>query len=152
MFREDLFYRLSVIEVTLPPLRERKRDLPRLANRLLAQFARSANRGAMTMTPEAESAIARHNWPGNLRELRNAIERGVILSRDERLGLADLPVFLSLPPKAGRIEVGSAVTLDTLEAEHIRRVLAAAPSLEEAAITLGIDASTLYRKRRKLGL
>jgi NtrC-family two-component system response regulator AlgB len=151
-FREDLLYRLNVIEVTLPPLRERRRDLPALAAHLLAFFARQTKKAVRRFTPEAEAALARHPWPGNLRELRNAVERGVILTTDDEVGLAHLPSQVGARPAAGPVEVGGAVTLDALEAEHIRRVLAASPSLEDAAQALGIDASTLYRKRKKLGL
>lgn len=151
-FREDLLYRLNVIEVTLPPLRERRRDLPVLAARLLSFFATQAGKSVRRFTPEAEAAIARHPWPGNLRELRNAVERGVILTTDDEVGLANLPSQVGNQATAGPVEVGGAVTLEALEAEHVRRVLAASASLEDAAQTLGIDPSTLYRKRKKLGL
>jgi NtrC-family two-component system response regulator AlgB len=150
-FREDLFYRLNVIEVTLPPLRERRRDIRPMAEHLLGFFARQTGKRVTGFTAEAWSALERHSWPGNLRELRNAIERGVILAAGPEVGLSDLPAQLGARP-ARRIEVGGAVTLDDLEAEHIRRVLAASPSLDEAAQTLGIDPSTLYRKRKRYGL
>jgi NtrC-family two-component system response regulator AlgB len=151
-FREDLLYRLNVIELALPPLRERPRDLPALAAHLLAFFARQTGKDVRRFSPEGEAAIARHPWPGNLRELRNAVERGVILATDDEVGVAHLPAQVGTRPAAGRVEVGGAVTLEALEAEHLRRVLAASPSLEDAAATLGIDASTLYRKRKRLGL
>ncbi|MFO0842808.1 MAG: sigma-54 dependent transcriptional regulator [Gemmataceae bacterium] len=151
-FREDLLYRLNVVEVTLPPLRERRRDLPALADHLLRFFARQTGKAVRGFTPEAMAAVSRYPWPGNLRELRNAVERGVILTREELVGLADLPVQMGQPVATGRIEVGAPVTLEALEAEHVRRVLAASPSLEDAARTLGIDPSTLYRKRRRFGL
>ena len=95
--------------------------------------------------------MSRHTWPGNVRELRNAIERGVILAAGDTLDRVHLPGQVGDPPPA-RIEVGGAVTLDALEAEHIRRVLASSASLEEAAAALGIDPSTLYRKRKRYGL
>jgi NtrC-family two-component system response regulator AlgB len=150
-FREDLFYRLNVVEVTLPPLRQRRADLLPLADRLLAFFARQTGRPLAGFTAEAREALARHGWPGNIRELRNVIERAVILSAGPQVGLADLPPQLGAAPPR-RVELGGAVSLEDLEAEHIRRVLASAPSLEEAARTLGIDPSTLYRKRRRFGL
>jgi NtrC-family two-component system response regulator AlgB len=149
-FREDLLYRLNVIEITLPSLRDRPRDLPRIAEHLLAFFARQLGRPGLRLTDAARAALARHTWPGNLRELRNAIERSVILSPDDDVGLAQLPAPLARPAHAA--EVGQRVSLEELEAEHIRRVLAVAPSLDDAAAILGIDASTLYRKRKKLGL
>jgi two-component system, NtrC family, response regulator AlgB len=151
-FREDLLYRLNVIEITLPPLRERRQDLPALAEHLLKFFARQSGKTVRRFTPEAMEAIHRHPWPGNLRELRNAIERGVILTTDEEVGLSHLPARIGNRPATDRIELGSAVPLEAIEAEHLRRVLASSPSLEDAAHTLGIDPSTLYRKRKRLGL
>jgi two-component system, NtrC family, response regulator AlgB len=150
-FREDLLYRLNVIEVTLPPLRERGRDLPALAAHLLAFFARQTGKAVTGFTPEAQQALARHPWPGNLRELRNAVERGVILTTEPEVGLACLPAQVGGTPPL-KVEVGGAMTLEALEAEHVRRVLAASASLDQAAETLGIDPSTLYRKRKRYGL
>ena len=150
-FREDLLYRLNVIEITIPPLRQRRQDILPLAEHLLGFFARQSGKPITGFTDEARAAIARHGWPGNLRELRNAVERGVILASNVEVGLADLPAPVGSPPRPG-IEVGSAVTLDDLEAEHIRRILASASTIDEAATTLGIDPSTLYRKRKRYGL
>jgi NtrC-family two-component system response regulator AlgB len=150
-FREDLFYRLNVIEVTLPPLRRRPRDVRPMAEHLLRFFARQTGKPVKGFTEDALSNVQRYPWHGNVRELRNAVERGVILATGAEVGLGDLPAQLGGPP-AHRVEVGGAVTLDDLEAEHIRRVLAGSPSLDEAAHTLGIDPSTLYRKRKKLGI
>jgi NtrC-family two-component system response regulator AlgB len=99
-------------------------------------------------TPAAEAALVAHSWPGNLRELRNAVERGVILTRDAEVGHEHLPGQLT-DTLAAKVDVGGPVTLDELEAEHIRRVVAASPSLDDAARVLGIDPSTLYRKRRR---
>ncbi len=150
-FREDLFYRLNVIDIELPPLRQRPRDILPLAERLLRFFARQTGKAVRSFSPEAEAALLRHKWPGNVRELRNAIERGVILANGDTLDRIHLPGQVGNPPPA-QVQVGGAVTLDALEAEHIRRVLASSSSLEEAAATLGIDPSTLYRKRKRYGL
>jgi NtrC-family two-component system response regulator AlgB len=98
-----------------------------------------------------KEAFVRYGWPGNLRELRNVIERAVILSSGELIEPADLPEEFSHQADSS-IAVGARVTLDALETEHIRRVLASAKNLDEAAKTLGIDPATLYRKRQKLGL
>jgi NtrC-family two-component system response regulator AlgB len=151
-FREDLWYRLNVIEVVLPPLRNRRADILPLAEHLIRFFARQGGKPVSGFTEEAKAAMARYPWPGNVRELRNAIERGVILSSGEQVGLGDLPaqVGATLPPS--HMEIGGAVTLDQLEAEHIRRVLATTPTMEQAAVVLGIDPSTLYRKRKRYGL
>jgi NtrC-family two-component system response regulator AlgB len=151
-FREDLLYRLNVIEVIVPPLRERRRDILPLADHLLRFFARQAGKRVTSFTEEARAALARHPWPGNVRELRNAIERGVILASGPEVGLADLPAQIGATPRSGAVQVGGAVTLEELEAEHVRRILAATPTLEEAATVLGIDPSTLYRKRKRYGI
>jgi NtrC-family two-component system response regulator AlgB len=151
-FREDLLYRLNVIEVVVPPLRQRRKDLLPLAEHLLQFFARQAGKAVAGFTEEARDALLRYPWPGNVRELRNAIERGVILCAGASVGLADLPAQVGAPPPGRRLEVGAAVTLEELEAEHIRRVLATHATLEEAAGVLGIDPSTLYRKRKRYGL
>jgi NtrC-family two-component system response regulator AlgB len=150
-FREDLYYRLNVFEVELPPLRRRPGDIVPLAHHLLTFFGRQEGKNLTGFTLEAEAALRRHPWPGNVRELRNAIERGVILASAPTVGLADLPSGLGQEP-AARIEVGGAVSLESLEAEHIRRVVASTPTVEKAAAILGIDPSTLFRKRRRLGL
>jgi NtrC-family two-component system response regulator AlgB len=150
-FREDLWYRLNVIEVVLPALRQRRADILPLAEHLLGFFARQSGKPVTVFTEEARAALLRYPWPGNVRELRNAIERGVILALGPQVGLVDLPaqVGAALPPC--RMEIGGAVTLEQLEAEHIRRVLASTPTIEQAAAILGIDPSTLYRKRKRYG-
>jgi NtrC-family two-component system response regulator AlgB len=152
-FREDLFYRLNVVELTLPALRKRSDILP-LAEHLLGFFARQTGRHLSGFTDEAREALTRHPWPGNIRELRNAVERAAILAAGPDVGLADLPERIAQARTApiGPHEIGGPITLAELEIEHIRRVLAAAPSLDAAARTLGIDPSTLYRKRKQYGL
>jgi NtrC-family two-component system response regulator AlgB len=148
-FREDLFYRLNVITVTVPPLRERPADLAQLAQSFLRFFAEDAGRAVQQFSTEAWAAIRSHTWPGNLRELRNVIERAVILSRGEQLELGDLPVEMAAASRAGTVELGGLVSLDALEQEHVRRVVARTVKLEEAALVLGIDVATLYRKRKR---
>ena len=156
-FREDLMYRLNVVELTLPTLRTRT-DVAEMATHLLDFFARQTGRKLTGFTPEAMHALKRHPWPGNLRELRNAIERAAILAEGVQIGLADLPDriaqtrFETSGDGLGTIAAGGPHTLDELEVEHIRRVINQAPSLDAAARTLGIDPSTLYRKRRQHGL
>jgi NtrC-family two-component system response regulator AlgB len=151
-FREDLLYRLNVIEIDLPPLRERRADIPVLANHLLRFFSRQSVRPAKTFSAEAMAAIEKYRWPGNVRELRNAIERGVILASNDSVGLSDLPAQIGSLPAGAAVEVGGRATLDQLEAEHIRRTLNSTQTMEEAAAVLGIDPSTLYRKRKRYGL
>jgi NtrC-family two-component system response regulator AlgB len=151
--REDLLYRLNVVELTLPPLRART-DLLKLADHLLEFFARQTGRQLTGFTPEARDALTRHAWPGNLRELRNAVERAAILAPGPQIGPADLPERIAQANRGddATVEVGRPVSLEQLEVEHIRRIVASAPSLEAAAQVLGIDASTLYRKRKHYGL
>jgi NtrC-family two-component system response regulator AlgB len=150
-FREDLFYRLNVIAVTLPGLRDRPADLKRVANGARRYFASRAGKGDIEFSPEVMSAFGGYPWPGNLRELRNVIERAVILAPGARIELSDLPDEFASNRKQA-VTVGSRATLDELEAEHIKRILATSRNLDEAAGTLGIDPATLYRKRSKLGL
>lgn len=152
-FREDLLYRLNVIEVTVPPLRERAADLPSLSDHLLAQFNSRSPKSVTGFTPASRELLLRHRWPGNVRELRNAIERGVLLCRGAEIDTGDLPASVSTPVSSvARVAIGEGVPIGMVEIEHIRRVLAASPTLEDAARTLGIDSSTLYRKRKKYGL
>jgi len=146
-FREDLFYRLNVISLTMPPLRERATDIPRLAEKMLEFFAAHAGKLATTLSPEAQAALERHPWPGNLRELRNVIERAVILSRGDSIGVADLSENVQ---PSSTMHLGGRFTLEEIENEHIRGVIASTRSLDEAAGVLGIDPATLYRRRRKL--
>ncbi len=149
-FREDLYYRLDVVALRLPPLRERPLDLERLAVAHLRFFARQTGSSVRDFSPEARAAMRRYLWPGNLRELRNAIERAVILGAGPLIEPEQL-TQIAAPPSAGNTEmkVGGAVTLAELTDEHARRVLARSARLEDAAEILGIDVATLYRKRRK---
>jgi NtrC-family two-component system response regulator AlgB len=153
-FREDLLYRLNVVQITLPPLRQRI-DLLDLAHRLLGFFARREGRPITGFTAEARDALKSYAWPGNIRELRNALERAVILAEGPEIGLADLPENLASTRSHGAettLDVGSPISLEQLEIEHIRRILISTPSRDEAARVLGIDPSTLYRKRKQYGL
>jgi NtrC-family two-component system response regulator AlgB len=150
IFREDLLYRLNVMEVSLPALRQRPRDILPLADHLLRFFARQSGKSVTGFTQEARAALLRYPWPGNIRELRNAIERGMILVSASEV-LADLPAQIGASLPISTAQIGGSMTLEELEAEHIRRVLAATATMEEAATVLGIDPSTLYRKRKRYG-
>jgi NtrC-family two-component system response regulator AlgB len=152
-FREDLLYRINVIQIDVPPLRERPEDIVALAERLLAHL----NRGRQPLagfTDEAIAALRAYSWPGNVRELRNAIERGVILCRGDRVGVEQLPANIGgsatgRGAAAAPAAVGDRVPLEALEEAHIRRILTTTASLDEAAEVLGIDTATLYRRRKK---
>jgi two-component system, NtrC family, response regulator AlgB len=154
-FREDLLFRLNVIEVRVPALRERREDLVRLAQDFLAFFAQRAGRPIPELTEAARQALLLYPWPGNVRELRNVLERAVILWPARSLGLEALPVHVAAMAQgkgpASAITIGGDHTLEQVEREHVLRVLARIPTLDDAARVLGIDASTLWRKRKKYG-
>jgi NtrC-family two-component system response regulator AlgB len=157
LFREDLFFRLNVITVEVPPLRSRPDDIEALAAHFLRHFALQCGRKINGFSPEAMACIRRHRWPGNLRELCNAIERAVILAPGETILPQDLPVDLdhfnsTNGNQTEEIQAGSLVSLEKLEEAHIRRVLERTARLTEASEILGIDQATLYRKRKKIGL
>jgi NtrC-family two-component system response regulator AlgB len=147
-FREDLLYRLNVVEVRVPPLRERREDILPLARGMLRQFAASLHRPGLDFAPETVPVLESYPWPGNVRELRNAVERAAIVWPADTLPPAAFPERIAATQAAAPV-VGGPFTLDRIEREHILRVLTTAPTLDEAAHILGIDASTLWRKRKK---
>ena len=157
-FREDLFFRLNVIMTEMPPLRERPGDLIRFAGHYFKHFAALCGRRLEGISEEAAAAIRAYAWPGNLRELRNAIERAVIMAKGNKINLEDLPAELrsrTAPSTKGNgtpLEVGALVSMEKLEEAHLRKVLERTGNLAEAAEVLGIDQATLYRKRKKIGL
>ena len=153
-FREDLYYRINVISVELPPLRARSKDLIHFAEDYLGYFSKQIGRDLKGFSDKALSFIDSYPWPGNLRELRNAIERATILAHGSKIEPGDFPsnsTPISSPggDDADRIVPGSNVTIEQLEEEHIKRVVERVSSLQEAAELLGIDKATLYRKRKK---
>jgi DNA-binding NtrC family response regulator len=158
-FREDLYFRLAVIPIHLPPLRERREDVLPLAHHFLARWNRELSRSVAGWTPEVERWLLAHPWPGNVRELENAIERGVVLARGDRIGFDDL--LLDAPGEEPRAETeapeagGASLQefLDSAAAERIRRVLEQTGGKRvEAARRLGIDRATLYRLMRRYGI
>lgn len=153
-FREDLYYRLNVIAIHLPPLRERMGDLSKIASNYLEFFSAQCGKHVHGFSRDAEEAMRNYGWPGNLRELRNVVERAVILASSNYVDVADLPEKLcpANPGAESGVQVGARVSIEKLETEHIRRVLAQAKSMEEAAGILGIDPATLYRKRKRHSL
>ena len=148
--REDLFFRLNVITLTIPPLRERPQDVVPLAVHYLRFFERRQGRRQLVFSPRCEAALASNSWPGNFRELRNAVERATILAPSSVIEAEDLG--LAAPTSSATVALGGAVSLEDIEREHIARVVARAPSFEAAAKILGIDATTLQRKRKRYGL
>lgn len=146
-FREDLYYRLNVISLRVPALRERSGDIEAMAGQMLAHFAGRLGKSAKTLAPETMKALQRYPWPGNIRELRNVIERAVILTSAETIQPEDLAETVL---DASEIRIGGAFTLEQIESEHLRRIVAQSKTLEQAAEILGIDPATLYRRRKKL--
>jgi two-component system, NtrC family, response regulator AlgB len=151
-FREDLFYRLNVITLSVPSLRERREDILPLALWMLSAASVRNRRTPMQLAPEAVAALKNYNWPGNVRELRNALERAAVLCRSDVITPDDLPdsIFREAP-ESGAGGAGHAASLEKVEREHIMRVLAQSATLDEAAATLGINVTTLWRKRKRYG-
>lgn len=149
-FREDLFYRLNVIEITIPPMRERREDILAIAERFLAFFAKQNHRHIIAFTDEVSEALRGYEWPGNVRELRNAIERAVLLCNEDRIDIHYFPLKIASSERMAG--AGDLVSLADLEQTHIRRVLAASKSIEEACRILDMDPVTLWRKRKKYGV
>jgi NtrC-family two-component system response regulator AlgB len=164
--REDLFFRLNVISLTLPPLRDRPEDILPLAAHYLRHFGRQQGRPHLSFSPASVEALQHYAWLGNLRELRNAVERAVILSPTTILEVADLGLNVNqaqsgfdssqngaVNPSTPRAPVlGENFSIADIEREHIAGVIAHAPSLEAAAQILAIDPTTLQRKRKRYGL
>ena len=152
-FREDLYYRVNVVRVELPPLRRRKEDIPLLAQELIVRFNRIQHRAVKGVSGEALSLLMAHDWPGNVRELANVIERAFVACGDRTIGIADLPEELT--GRAGNpapaLDVRSAHAV--LDAQAIRAALERhAFNRLEAAKELGIHKTTLFRRIRKLGI
>jgi NtrC-family two-component system response regulator AlgB len=153
LFREDLYFRLNVIALEVPPLRSRVSDLERFVNHYLKYFSEQCGRCGRSFSAEAMQHIRSHPWPGNLRELRNAIERAVILSNGEKeIGREDLPLDGRSTADAENSlpQPGEMVTLEKLEQAHIRKVLERTSTVAEAARVLGIDQATVYRRRKRM--
>jgi two-component system response regulator HydG len=147
-FREDFYYRVNVFPITIPPLRERREDIPALVAHFVDKFARQMNKPITGVTREAMDILSRHEWPGNVRELKNAIERAVVACRHPEI----TPECLSLQG-ASPAPAGSSDTLDAIEKSHIAAVLRqTAWNITQAAKRLDIDRVTLYNKIKKYGL
>jgi len=146
-FRPDLYYRLHVFCIDLPPLRERRDDIPLLVNHFLNKFCMATSRAMPQLSAEALEVLMRHDWPGNVRELENAVERALVVGRGSEIRPADFSFqFQADEPKGGQ-------TLDDVERSHIERILRETQhNLSRAARILDIDRTTLYNKLRRYGL
>jgi len=154
-FREDLYYRLNVVTLQLPPLRERREDIPLLAQHFLDHFTEINRKAIKGFTPQAMDRLLRYDWPGNVRELMNAVERGVVLSRSERLDETDLPLLAADEDSSGRMlmPLPGEASLGEMEKATILKTLEAAEgNKSEAARRLGITRRTLHQKLKKWGM
>src|SRR5579883_2164085 len=164
-FREDLYYRVNVIDIPLPPLRERKGDITLLAHFFLKKFTQKANNRIVGFEPEVLVALEAYGWPGNVRELQNVIERACALADDERIALADLPEHLRAPVPVNDVTVpsdlGARMTLkeakerwiNQLESAYVAEVLKReGGNVSQAARKAGIDRKTLHRLLHKHNL
>lgn len=148
-FREDLYYRLNVINITVPPLRERPEDIPGLAAHFLRKYGRKMSKQIEGFTSEAMEKLINYSWPGNVRELENVVERAVILCDAARIGAQDLSITAMPPMK----ESGANPSLEEMEKDYILRVLKEANGNQsKASQILGIDRKTLYLKLKKYGI
>ena len=147
-FREDLYYRLNVFSIQIPPLRERTMDIPPIAHYFLDKYARSMNKDVTDISPEAMRILTQYNWPGNIRELRNTVERAlVVVGKKNRIEVEDLNLlFLSKANPPGD-------SLEEIEKAHVKRILEQSDwNISRSAETLKIDRVTLYNKIKKYGL
>lgn len=149
-FREDLYYRLNVIQIKIPPLCERPDDIEGIANNMLAFFGAQNNKKFAGFSSDAIAALKNYRWSGNIRELRNVIERAVILCQSEYIETENLPEAMT--PRIETTALGDMVSLEKIEEAHIRHVIAVVKSLQDAAEILGIDQATLWRKRKQYGI
>lgn len=155
-FREDLYYRLSVVTLDLPPLRERPEDVQPLAEHFLAHFSKQANRRQMSVSSEARRRLQAHAWPGNVRELRNLMERVAFLSNSDVVETDDLAFILS--PDSDSVDyldadVGLSEATNRFQQEYIRKAIKRVKgNMSEAARLMGLHRSNLYRKMRQLDM
>ena len=152
-FRQDLYHCLNVVDITVPPLRERLEDLPALVDQILAAYAALASQPPLVLEPEAAAALAAYPWPGNLHQLIEILEHAASHCTGHRIGTSDLPGPLrSSASTAEHNDLPEPIqNLESVERRHIERVLADCPTLEEAAARLGIGSTTLWRKRKRYG-
>jgi DNA-binding NtrC family response regulator len=154
-FRSDLFYRLNVIPIHIPPLRERTDDIPLLVNHFISKYCQRIGVDHKILTPEAMKVLHQYNWPGNVRELENCIERAVLLSRGDSIDVSDFPkrVIEAKPKTVISQDVPETPTLESIEKAYIYYIMNQTKGKKaQAAKLLGIDSSTLYRKLERYGL
>jgi two-component system response regulator PilR (NtrC family) len=150
-FRQDLFYRIRIMEIPLPPLREHRSDIPGLIDHLLTRINGRLKKRVLGVDDQALRALMSAEWPGNVRELENALERAVLLTDGACLAVEDLPSELTGAGGSDALSQDLRCAVRAYEREHIRRVLTTTKgNREEAARLLGVNASTLYRRLQRL--
>jgi two-component system, NtrC family, response regulator AlgB len=151
-FSKELFFRISVINLEVPPLRERLEDIPALASYLLSSVSLVTERPGLQLSPEAAGTLTQHRWPGNVRELRNTIERAAILTRGDVITSRLLSKAIGAKNATLSMALHPLTSLEEVERNHILQILSQTESLQQAAIILGINPTTLWRKRRRHNL
>ena len=154
-FREDLYYRLKVLSVQLPPLRERDGDMALIMQHYLTYYARKFGKEKIILSPEAATRISAYRWPGNIREIRNVSEQLAVLSEIDLITAGDVEAVLPMEQPARKpfvLKQDSDNTLNSLQKQQIMEVLARSKSRKEAAEALGISKTTLWRKCKEMGL
>jgi DNA-binding NtrC family response regulator len=152
-FRQDLYFRVAVFEIVLPPLRDRRSDIPLLADHFVKRFNREMTRRCLGIDSDVVRVLMTHSWPGNVRELRNVVEHAMIVSRGDYIALDDLPAEIRAAGDVRPAKQGLREAVHAYEREHIRRALAACGgNREETARRLGVNPSTLHRKMSEWGL
>ena len=153
-FRQDLYYRISTLELFVPPLRDRRDDIPLMATHILARLARDLGRSTITLADDAERVLQRYDWPGNIRELRNVLERALLRTDADRLDATSfvMPADMTAPAPA-MLAVRRSGTLDDVEKEYIEEVLREENGvIDKVAARLGVSRSAVYYKARKHGI
>jgi transcriptional regulator with PAS, ATPase and Fis domain len=149
-YREDLYYRLNVVAVSLPPLRERPQDIALLAQHFFDKYARTTGKTLKGFAPEALALLAAYHWPGNVRELENAVERAVALCASELIMADDLPAPLRQAPAAPLVVPATRMTMEEVKRWYLSKVLEdVGGNKVKAAEILGVDRGTLYRMLKR---
>jgi DNA-binding NtrC family response regulator len=151
-FREDLFYRLNVVHIHIPPLRERREAIALMARQFLQEFCEKYHQRGRRLTDDVVRRFVQYPWPGNVRELRNVVESLVLTTRGEQIGLKDLPANIRATAQSSEIRLPIGATLQEAEKEILRRYLETYPTRKEVARVLNIGLRTLHAKIKAYGL
>jgi NtrC-family two-component system response regulator AlgB len=151
-FREDLYYRLNVFECTMVPLRHRSEDLAVFLQRFISEFSQKLGQKPISIPEATLQLLLRYSWPGNIREVRNVIERLALLSAGREVHASDLPEKIAQAASKGALPQSELLSLEEISKRHIQKVLETEPNLDKAAEILGITKVTLWKRRKEYGL